>query len=128
MNSGASDLMTASTPTRVSASTWVLAVALLAASLIGAWQSHALIAQHQKTRFDAEVRRIESAIERRLTAYVQVLRGGLGLFAASDEVTREDWRRYVESLQLERLYPGFRGLTFAPAVSEEALEDFIARA
>ncbi|TDU23199.1 signal transduction histidine kinase [Panacagrimonas perspica] len=120
--------MRASISTRVSASTWVLAFAVLAASLVGAWQSHALIAQHQQARFDAEVRRIESAIERRLAAYVQVLRGGLGLFAASDEVTRGDWRRYVESLQLERLYPGFRGLTFAPAVSDEALADFIARA
>jgi signal transduction histidine kinase/DNA-binding response OmpR family regulator len=128
MNSGASDPTTASMPTRPSASTWVLAFVVLAASLVGAWQSHVLIMQHQKTRFDTEVRRIESAIERRLAAYVQVLRGGLGLFAASDEVTREDWRRYVASLQLERLYPGFRGLSFAPAVSDEALEDFIARA
>jgi len=128
MNSSASEPMTASLSVRASASTWVMAVGVLAASLTGAWQSHDLIAEHQKTRFDAEVRRIESAIERRLTAYVQVLRGGLGLFAASDEVTREDWRRYVESLQLERLYPGFRGLSFAPAVSEEALGDFIARA
>ncbi|MGQ0621739.1 MAG: hypothetical protein ACT4QA_17780, partial [Panacagrimonas sp.] len=58
------------------------------AGLAGAAFTRTLVAQHQQARFDAEVRRIEFAIEQRTVAYVQVLRGGLGLFAASDEVTR----------------------------------------
>src|SRR3546814_5954650 len=53
--------------------------------------------------------------------YVQVLRGGLGLFAASDEVTLDDWLRYVDTLQLAQNYPGFKSLSYAPAVADADL-------
>lgn len=39
-------------------------------------------------RFDFRVDEISSAVKARLSAYEQVLRGGLGLFAASTEVNR----------------------------------------
>jgi signal transduction histidine kinase/CheY-like chemotaxis protein len=113
----------AATPVRSIA----LCLALLAAGLLGAWLTARLIAAHQQARFDYEVGRIDSAIELRMKAYVQILRGGLGLFVASDEVTRMDWRHYVESLQLQRRYPGIRTLGFSPAVRHEDLDAFIAR-
>src|SRR3546814_2033232 len=58
--------------------------------------------------------------------YVQVLRGGLGLFAASDEVTLDDWLRYVDTLQLAQNYPGFKSLSYAPAVADADLPAFVA--
>jgi CHASE1-domain containing sensor protein len=100
---------------------------LLAVSGAAAWQAHAVIDQHQQSRFDEEVRKIESAIQQRMTAYVQVLRGGLGHFVISGTGDLDSWQRYVATLQLDRRYPGFKNLTFAAAVRDEDLPAFVAR-
>ena len=46
-------------------------------------------------------------------AYEQVLLGGIGLFAASDTVTREEWRIYVENLLIDKNFPGILGIGFS---------------
>lgn len=101
-------------------------LALLVATVAAFFQTGKLTRSLQVSRFDYETRRVDLAIEQRMHAYVQVLRGGAGLFAASDEVTRADWRRYFETLDLARNYPGFRAVTFAPVVQEADLPAFIA--
>ncbi len=104
-----------------------LTVALLAATGLAAWQVASVVADRNRSRFDSEVRRIDTAIEERMRAYVQVLRGNVGLFRASDEVTRRDWQRYVETLRLHEGYPGFKTLSFAPEVPREHLPAFVRR-
>ncbi len=99
---------------------------MLALTVFAAWQTRQLIATLQQTRFDNEVERTDSAIEQRMVAYIQVLRGGLGLFQSSDGVTREEWRHFVETLRLGEHYPGFKNFTFAPAVKAEDLPAFLA--
>lgn len=101
--------------------------ALLLATAMATWQTYRATVTHQQSRFDYEVRRIDSAVEQRMIAYVQVLLGGQGLFAASDDVTRADWQRYVETLRLSQRYPGFKSLSFAAAVAPEDLAAFVAR-
>ncbi len=107
--------------------TLTVLLALLLLTVMAGWQTHRVIEAHQQDRFDYEVRRIEYAVQQRMNAYVQVLRGGLGLFEASTEVSREEWRRYVETLQLPARFPGIRSVTFAPSVSAADLPAFIAR-
>lgn len=60
--------------------------------------------------FAGRVAEARDAIRSRMLVYAQVLRGAAGLLAASDEVTRADWRIYVQSLQLDTTYPGILGL------------------
>ncbi len=112
---------------RVGPRTLVLIALVFVAGLLGAWQSQLLIERHQRVRFDYEVERITSTVQKRMTAYVQVLRGGLGLFVASEQVTLDDWLRYVDTLQLSQRYPGFKSLSYAPAVKDEELAAFVAR-
>ncbi len=64
-------------------------------------------------------------IEARLQANVQVLRGVAGLFAASDEVTRKEFRGYVESLRLPENFPGIQGVGFSLFLSPSQLEAHI---
>lgn len=104
-----------------------LAAMLVAASLFSAWLAHRALAQSQQARFEYEVRRVEDAIRERVHAYVQVLRGGLGLFAASDEVTRADWADYVAALDIHRRFPGIRQMSFVPAVRPDEVAALIAR-
>ena len=111
---------------RISRRSLALCAVVLVASLLLAWQTARVIAQHQQTRFNYEVQRIESAIEQRMNAYVQVLRGGRGLVEASTEVTREDWRIYVAQLELHQRYPGIRAMTYVPKLLPEEVPAFVA--
>lgn len=49
----------------------------------------------------------------------QVLRGAAGLFNASDDVTRDDWRHYFSALRLEENYPGILGMGFSQWIPPE---------
>ncbi len=64
-------------------------------------------------RFDARMTEMSTAIVKRMNAYEQVLRGGVSLFAASEYVTRDEWRLYVNKLALETHYPGIQGMGYA---------------
>ena len=105
-----------------------LVVAVLALSVASALLTAHSVHVQQRTRFDNQAERLDTALAARMTAYEQVLRGGLGLFLASDDVTRADWVDYVDTLGLDDRYPGFKSLSFAQAVPPEQLEAFEARA
>lgn len=98
-------------------------VATAAAALgltLAAWKS-ARDDEQAKARiaFEARATGIARAIEGRMLDYEQALRGGAGLFAASQAVTPDEWSAYFEATGVERAYPGIRGLGYAPYVSAE---------
>lgn len=66
-----------------------------------------------RERFDFKVGEARFAIDQRLLAYEHVLRGAVGLFAASDEVRRDEWRTYVRQLDIDKYYPGIQGIGFS---------------
>lgn len=66
-----------------------------------------------QARFDFQVKTIETKIYEHLQAYEFLLQGGSGLFAISNEVTREDWRTYVSKLHINKYYPGIQGIGFS---------------
>ena len=74
-------------------------------------ESHAN--DHAAQRFDAETQLLAYRIKDRMSAYEQVLRGGTGLFRASSQITRDEWRNYVSSLQLDQHFPGIQGVGFS---------------
>ena len=98
----------------------VLALSLLVS--FGAWrwaEDHAR--QAQEVEFRMRATEIRDALHARMAAYQQVLKGAAALFAASEEVTREEWRDYYRGLQLEKAYPAIQALAFARAFSHEEL-------
>ena len=103
-----------------------LVVALLAATVAGAVLTARSVDARQRDRFEQQATRLDTALAERMRAYEQVLRGGLGLFVSSADVTRDDWIRYVGTLRLAERYPGFKSLSYAPAVRPDALEQFVA--
>ena len=55
---------------------------------------------------------VSDAVLKRMQSYELVLRGGVGLFAASENVERAQWRDYVASLKIQEQYPGIQGISF----------------
>ena len=99
-------------------------VSLVVASLLGLELAERLQHIHRQAgeaAFAQETGEIALRIEERLKAYRQVLNGARGLFQASREVSRSEWRNYVEALRLSADYPGIQGVGFAAYVPPDAL-------
>ncbi|MGK9066868.1 CHASE domain-containing protein [Stutzerimonas chloritidismutans] len=74
-------------------------------------------------QFDFLVEKTSEAIGKRLIDHEQILLGAAGLFDATDEVTRAQWRTYNERLSLAEHYPGIQGVGFAQAVRPQELAE-----
>ncbi|MBW3560451.1 MAG: CHASE domain-containing protein [Proteobacteria bacterium] len=64
--------------------------------------------------------RAELTLAGRLDTYVALLHGGAGLFAASQDVSAEEFNRYVQELDLAERYPGVQGIGFSEALPLDA--------
>jgi len=94
----------------------VLALALCGTAL--AWYStHFASLREAQSRFEVEVGGVQIDLADRLGAYEQVLRGSVSTFYSWRSVTRENWRHFVENLQLSDNYPGIQGIGFATVIS-----------
>ena len=98
----------------------VLVLSLLLTAIAWHWTSNQA-RQAQESEFLMRATAIREALRARMTSYEQVLRGAAALFAASDGVTRDEWRSYFRSQQLDKGYPAILALAFARAFSHEEL-------
>lgn len=78
-------------------------------------------------RFANMSRGVKATLDARIKSYADVLRGSASLFATSDGLTREQFHRYVEGLQLEREFPGIETINFARYIDGAERERFEAR-
>jgi PAS domain S-box-containing protein len=79
-----------------------------------------------RSYFDHRVSDAETRVAQRMLAYEQVLCAAAGLFAASGDVQRAEFREYVASLRVEEHYPGIQGIGFSQLVPPAALESHTA--
>jgi len=101
---------------------WVaLAITLLLTAIATTLYGVAIEAR-DRVRFEAEYGAAERTIRARMEQYSAALRGGVGLFAASDHVSRGEFRAYVEQVDVQHHYPGVQGMGFAQRVSAESLD------
>jgi signal transduction histidine kinase len=107
---------------------WAWLLLLMALVLtIWAWRFANLDAEEDAhERFAFRKMELISAIHTHMDAYEQVLRGALGLFSASEEVNRAEWRAYVQTLRIQQSYPGIQGIGYSrwipPAEKERYIE------
>ena len=90
----------------------VLGLSLLLTAIAWHWagdQAH----RAREAEFIARAEATREALRARMAGYEQVLKGAAALFAASEEVTREEWRDYYRGLQLGQNYPAILALAFA---------------
>ncbi|MDO3722952.1 EAL domain-containing protein [Marinobacter sp. chi1] len=103
----------------------VLAVALGATVLL--WQlSIRLVEDRTEARFRTQSLQLKTAIEERLLNYEQVLAGGAGLFSVTGSVTRDEWREYIEKVDINRYYPGIQGIGYVRRIDVRDMADHIA--
>jgi len=108
---------------------WPLAVAVLGVlvTLAAGWASSRAVESHVSDEFSYEAERTAAAIQQRLDIYQEVLRGLQGLFVSSQDVSRAEFRTYVELLRLSERYPGAQRFWFARHVSASERPGYEAR-
>ena len=102
-------------------SAWLVLAISLAITVLSWHISARSVESHLQDAFEFEVDKARLAIVKRMEEYEQVLRSGVGLFLASSEVTREDWRTFVENLQINTYWPGIQGIGFSLMITPQEL-------
>jgi PAS domain S-box-containing protein len=95
---------------------YVVLAGVVAATAAVAYSARASSAANDHLRFDNAVQRTADAVGERIQTHVDVLRAGAGLFAADREVSRDEFRRFVERIEVQRRYPGAQGVGFTARV------------
>lgn len=85
------------------------------------------IENRARLNFEKAVQSTTALLQQRMYAYEAILLGGVGLFKASDSVTRGEWRSYTESLELRHILPGVQGVGYAEVIPADQLQAHINR-
>jgi signal transduction histidine kinase len=93
----------------------VLLLGLTATGIVTHRLEHAA-SQRNEIRFQNAVASVQDRLRARLDTYTAVLLGTKGFFAGSENVVRDEFRRYVSELDLDRRAPGVQGVGFSMRV------------
>jgi len=104
---------------------------VVAIGLIATFSGATLLEQgrqaRERLRFNGVVDQANEAVSNRLETYVAVLRAGAGLFAASQEVSRAEFRAFAQRVELTRRYPGIQGVGYSIRLPPGGEAAFLAR-
>lgn len=100
-----------------------LALSVLGVMLLITWLSWQQATQNElkqaNIQFQGSANDLHVIVTKELESYIKALEGARGLFAASNDVSRSEWKAYIDSLQLNQYYPGTLGVGFAQMLSPE---------
>jgi signal transduction histidine kinase len=104
-----------------------IALAILIGSLLltgAAWWAARLFAlDDARQHFERRTDEVHARIEHRMASYEAVLRGGVAMLAAYPDFDRSAWRRYVDTVQPGRHYPGIQGFGIARLLAQAELAE-----
>lgn len=108
-----------------SALAWVVLFLSVLVSIFAWHFSCTAIEQTAQARFEAKIIEKTDAIVKRMDAQQVALKGGVGLFSASNHVSRDEWRRYYLSLNADLLLPGLQGFGYSKLLKPDMLKDHV---
>lgn len=80
-----------------------------------------------KIRFNNETTRLQSVIENKINLYIALLKGGRGFIESNQNITRQNFAEYVESLEMRKNYTGAQGIGYTQIVSAADRQAFVER-
>ena len=100
-------------------------------SAVASWYVAATLEARQQAdirassaRFLNDADNTRQHIEVRLNTYIEVIRAGAALMAASNELTPVEFRAFVAGLSLSERFPGMQAMGFAPRVQAQQVQAF----
>jgi diguanylate cyclase (GGDEF)-like protein/PAS domain S-box-containing protein len=104
--------------------------ACLAVSVVLYFVTARLVEEGARKQFEYENSKAQLAIEARIRDYVDVVVGLKALFRTSDRISRLQFQRYLQGLQLAQRFPGIQNFNYAafvPAHGKDAFEEAVRR-
>ena len=106
---------------------WLVFLVAIAVTIL-LWQvSIRLVEDRTEARFRTQSLQLKTAIEERLLNYEQVLAGSVGLFTVAGDVSRDQWRDYIEKVDIDRYYPGIQGIGYVRKIGVTQLAEHMAK-
>ena len=104
---------------------WLVLAANLGLTLL-LWRAvHQQTVETARLEFTYEFEVFINSLTGRIKANEQILRSVVGLFEASDEVSRAEFRAFVTELHLDERYPGIQGIGFSQVIKPDELKAHI---
>ena len=101
----------------------VLLAGLIVSGWLWSWTAE-LGDREAVENFDAEAADARDALDRRIQLHIELLRGLQAMFHASPEVSRKQFRDYLQSVDVATNYPGVRAIQFARRVTAARKTEF----
>lgn len=105
---------------------WIVLIASLTLTGIAWYMSDQAIRQRTEQRFKFQSTDIAFRVSQRLLEYETILRSGAGLFNASGKVDRQEWKDFVNSLNLKDNLPGIQGMGYSEVIAPDKRMQHIA--
>jgi len=105
---------------------FLVLIILLSITFFASFSIYSIEQQNHEKRFDDRVSKVVTLIEKRFENYNQILSGGVGLFHASENVTRTEFGDYLEHQNIHDKYPGIQGVGYSIFIGDkDQLSDHI---
>lgn len=91
---------------------WLVLGVSLAVTAIATWAALATVHGRINARFVSSVQSTRDRVQGRLDTYVALLQATAGLYAASRDVSRDEFHAYAARLRVRERYPGVQGIGY----------------
>lgn len=100
---------------------WFVLGVSLAVTAVATWAALATVHGRIDARFASSVQSTRDRVQGRLDTYVALLQATAGLFAASRDVSRDEFHDYAARLRVRDRYPGIQGIGYSHRVAPSAI-------
>ncbi|CAA6602997.1 putative Histidine kinase [Rhodospirillaceae bacterium LM-1] len=109
---------------------WLFAIGFLALGMTALLWVRELHEEERRAKalFRMQSEIVAGEIEAQINLYAQLLRSAAGVHRHSNQLLRDEWRRYVEALDLDKNFPGVSGIALVKRVTASEKTDFVASA
>lgn len=104
--------------------TGLVFVVLLTFTIISWQNAHQTLNAQKSQVVDEQLDIVEDAIGRRMATNGMLLRGGAGIFDASEAVTRSEWQRFYAQFDVNAQFDGVSAVGYVPVISASERASF----
>ncbi len=101
---------------------WLVLLLALLVTLLNWNNAEESLVQARQVQLESRASEVSDAILERIHGYEHVLRGSVGLFVASQNVDRSEWRDYISSLKIQEQHPGIQGVGISVPIPAARLD------
>ena len=100
---------------------WIALVAALLVTWMGWLTLEKNREREARTQFERRTETAVAAVRARMQSYEQVLRSGAARMSSSRDVTRDEWRDFINHLRVAERFPGLQSMAYAELSGADAL-------